>query len=408
MDDSEAEMAGWMRAVDSARMVGGAQRRRWAALDMYSLRGMSRLAIPLRRALARAALVAGCVALASMSGGAAAEGGAAPLITPPPLTQRLAYMTQTGSSLPEVWVASLSGGERKRLGPGLQPLLAPSGEAVAVALGGASADSEHGPSIGVYPAAGGAAADFLDLETATATPLAWSPDSRYLAVYRQSNEPVDIAAGSGLDVIDTRTGTVYSIAEGAIYGASFARDGSDRLVFALAHSLSPSARTNLYESEADGAGLRRITSDGRSLNPVWGQAYIAYDRERMRHLSPEYQIWLADPTGAIVRRVTHLAVGALEQGLVPLGFSADGLRLLAEYEGEDTSSAYTVNVTSGGARAVTVHGRTVQGAGISSDGATLLIDENVFSANGRVASVPFTGGRSTVLIAHGSQGSWNR
>ena len=74
-------------------------------------------------------------------------------------------------------------------------------------------------------------------------------------MYRQSNEPVLIAQGSGLDVLDTQTGAITSIAEGAIYGASFARDGSDRLVFALAHSLSPSAPVNLYESEVDGAGL---------------------------------------------------------------------------------------------------------------------------------------------------------
>jgi hypothetical protein len=352
------------------------------------------------------------VFLMAAADGAGADGAAAPLITPPPLAQRLAYLTETTTGTPNVWVAAANGSDRKLLGPGQQPLLAPSGGAVAVSLFGATGgNEEHGPSIGIYPATGGPIADYLSLETATATPLAWSPDSRYLAVYRQSNQVTDIAASSGLDVIDTQTGTVYPIAEGAIYGASFARDGSDKLVFALAHSLSPSASTNLYESEADGGDLRRITSDGRSLNPVWGPAYIAYDHERMRHLSPEYQIWLAAPTGAPVRKVTHIAVNALAQGLVPLGYSADGLRLLAEFEGEDTSNAYAVNVTSGRARSVTVHGRTVQGAGISSDGSTLLIDEDSFEqppSDGRVSVVGFAGGHSTVLVAHGSQGSWNR
>ena len=144
---------------------------------------------------------------------------------------------------------------------------------------------------------------------------------------------------------------------------------------------------------------------------MWGPRYIAYDRERMRHESPEYQIWLESPGGgAPVRRVTHIPVGPLAQGLVPLAFSANGSRLLAEFEGEDTSDAYAVNVASGHARGVTVHGRAVQGAGISSDGSTLLVDENAFEqppSNGRVATIPFAGGRSHVLVAHGSQASWN-
>jgi len=102
---------------------------------------------------------------------------------------------------------------------------------------------------------------------------------------------------------------------------------------------------------------------------------------------------------------------------VPLAFSADGSRLLAEFEGEDTSEAWTVRIASGRARRVTVSGhsrsrsRSIQAAGISSDGSTLLIDENAFeepASNGRVASIPFAGGRSTVLVAHGSEGSWNR
>jgi hypothetical protein len=328
-----------------------------------------------------------------------------------PEPPKLAYVTETASATSKVWVAAANGSDAKLLGPGEQPLLSPDGQSVAVSLFGvAPGAEEHGPAIGVYPASGAPVADYLSLETATSTPLAWSPDSRYLAVYRQSNGLTNIAAGSGLDVIDTQTGSVTSIAEGAIYGASFARDGSDRLVYALAHSLSPSAATNLYVSEADGAGTHRITSDGRSLFPVWGPTYIAYDRERMRHLSPEYQIWLATSAGVRVRKLTHVAVGSLLQGLVPLAFSDSGSRLLAEFEGEDTSNAYAVTVASGRARAVTVHGRTVQAAGISSDGSTLLVDAGSFEqapSSGRIVTVPFAGGHATVLIAHGSQASWN-
>jgi len=339
------------------------------------------------------------------SGVASAAGPEAPV-------QRLAYVTETATSTSKVWVASPSGAEPRLLGTGVEPLLSPDGGAVAVAVfGSTTGNDQSGPSIGVYPAAGGPMAGYLSLETATATPLAWSPDSRYLAVARQSNGLGNIAAGSGLDVIDTQTGTATQISTGMVYGASFARDGSDRLVFGLSHSQSFTGPANLYMSEASGAGLQRITSDGRSLYPLWGPSYIAFDHERIRHLSPEYQIWLASTSGVRVRKLTHIRVNSLSQGLVPLQFSASGSRLLAEFEGQDTSAAYAVNVSSGRARELKVHGEMVQGVGISSDGSAVLVNVGSFEeppSHGRVESIPFGGGRPTVLVAHGAQGSWNR
>jgi hypothetical protein len=95
---------------------------------------------------------------------------------------------------------------------------------------------------------------------------------------------------------------------------------------------------------------------------------------------------------------------------VPLAFSADGKRLLAEFEGQDTSEAWSVRVPTRSARRVTVGGRSVVGAGISGNGRTLLIEEGpVFevASAGRVATVPFGGGRSRVLVSHGAEASWN-
>jgi hypothetical protein len=362
------------------------------------------------RKAAFAALALLLAAAAPVAVSAASE--AAADLNPEAPVARLAYVTET-AAVSQVWLASATGTEPKLLGGGDQPLLAPNGQSVAVSLFGSKPGvRESGPSIGIYPATGAPATTYLSLETATATALAWSPDSRYVAVYRQSNEPALGVSASGLDVIDAQTGTVTSIAEGAIYGASFARDGSDRIVFGRSRSETFAGGVNLYESEPDGAGLRRLSSDGHSFNPVCGPRYIAYDRERNRKLSPEYQIWLRAPgAGAAARRVTHIAVDALSQGLVPLAFSGNGDRLLAEFEGEDNSEAYAVNVLSGQARRVTVKGQAVQGAGISSDGGTLLIDAGAFEqppSHGAIATIPFGGGRPHVLVAHGSQGSWNR
>jgi hypothetical protein len=349
-----------------------------------------------------------CTAVSAAPAVAVAPSGA-----PAPAVARLAYMTGTAREpSPSVWIAQANGREPKRLGPGLDPLLSPNGQSVAAALLGTALSSEKGPALGIYSALGAPVADYLDLETANSTPLAFSPDSRYLAVMRQSTGVTNVAAGSGLDVIDTQTGTVTSIAEGQIYGASFAQDGSDRIVFARALSLSPSAAANLYMSNADGSGLRRLTSDGRSLNPVWGPKYIAYDHERLRrNYAPRYDIWLRSPSSSAARRLTNVPANKLVVGLVPIAFSASGGRLLSEFEGQDTSNAWTVRVPSGRARQITFRNQSVVGAGISSDGGTLLVDLGSFEAppsSGRVASIPFAGGRPTVLVAHGAQASWNR
>jgi hypothetical protein len=103
-------------------------------------------------------------------------------------------------------------------------------------------------------------------------------------------------------------------------------------------------------------------------------------------------------------------VRTLVSGLVPLAFSADGSRLLAQFEGQDTIEAWTVRVPSGRARRLTVRGQSVQAAGLSSDGKTVLIDEGGLdspASAGRVATMPFSGGLSKLLVAHGSQSSWN-
>jgi hypothetical protein len=378
---------------------------------------MSTLASTRRALLATIAVFLSATCLAA--GTATAAGGPARAVaaeavadlTPAATVPRVAYVTGTSTS--KVWLASANGGEAKLLGPGQEPLLAPDGQLVAASLFGVSPGvEEHGPALGLYSASGAPIVDYLNLETSTASPLAWSQDSRYLAVELQSTQIVDGKVASSLDVIDTQTQTVTQIAKGTIYGVSFAHDGSDELVFGLSHSESFAGGVNLYTSEPNGSGLHRLTSDGHSLNPIWGPRYIAYDREHSRKLSPEYQIWLALPSGgAPVRRVTHISVDGLAQGLVPLAFSASGNRLVAQFEGQDQSGAYAVNVITGRAREVTVHGRAVIGAGISSSGSTLLIDENALfepPSKARVATIPFAGGRSHVIVAHGSQASWNR
>ena len=318
-------------------------------------------------------------------------------------------MTSTNAQ-PEsvVWTAAVDGSAPLKLGPGFQPAVSPDGRSVAAGLFSAS---ETGPSLALYPAAGGAPQTFGDLSHQTAYPLAWSPDSRYLAVALQSTAVKNVAARSGLAVVDTSTGSIRTIAAGVIYGAGFAPDGSDRIVFARSRSQDFTAPVDVYIAQVTGAGLVRVTHDGRSLNPVWGPKAIAYDRERLRRNdAPVYEIWLRRPDGGRPRRLTSIPVHTLVSGLVPLGFSSSGTRLLAEFEGQDTSEAWTVQIPSGKARPVRVKRRSVVGSGISRDGTRLLVFAGDFegpAAGDSVYSVPFAGGAATLLRAHAAQPSWN-
>jgi hypothetical protein len=383
----------------------------------------ARLAAGRRPALAAAPVLACALALALAGGGAhaastaGAQGAGRHAAPTAPAraagaTAALAYVTATATSPATVWVANAQGGEQRRLGGGSQPLLSPDGATVAASLSGAAPGSESGPALVLYPVGGAPALTYLSLAAGTALPLAWSPDSRYLAVAMFSNAVGEPAGVSTLAVLDTSTGTLTTVARGWAQGASFAVDGSDRLVYGLTRSLSSSASVNLYTSAPDGSGAKPLTRDGRSLNPLWGRRGIVFDRERLRHdVAPEYQLWLLPSGGGAPRRLTSIRVGALVDGLVPLAVSADGSRLLAQFEGQDTSEAWTVTLSSRRARRLAVRGREVMGAGISRSGASVLVNEGALGdppSAGRVARVPFGGGAARVLVSHGSQASWNQ
>lgn len=344
-------------------------------------------------------LILGCLSAAVLLAAAPATGAGAPG------QAFVAYEKAGATQTPEVWAAGPGGATPQMLGAGVGPLLAPDGRLVAAG----SAASGSGPALLVYSVAGAPVAGYGSLTEASAQPLAWSPDSRYLAVAFQSNSVSDIAQGSTLAVIDLETGALTTIAHGISDGASFAVDGSDRLAYAVAPSLSPGAPVDIRIAAADGSSPVLLTHDGRSLNPVWGSRGIAYDRERLRAgYAPQYEIWLTSPAGRS-RQLTRVPAGPLVSGLVPLAFSADGSRLLAEFEGQDTSAAWTVTVGSGRARALSAGRHSLQGAGISRGGGTVLLDEDSFErppSAGRIVTMPFGGGRPHVLVAHGGEASW--
>jgi hypothetical protein len=309
----------------------------------------------------------------------------------------VAYVTGSAGSAPSVWLATANGTGAHRLGPGSQPLLAPNGSLVA---------ASDPTGLLLYSASGGAPRRYFEHTDATAVATAFSADSRYIAVVLTSTNPAS-ASSSGLAVIDTSTLASRIIARGQIYGASFAPDNW-RIAYASARSAALRARVDVHVIDADGSQAAQITHDGRSLNPVWGQPGIAFDRERLRaDAEPAYQIWLMASDGSAARRLTRLAIPPLREGLVPISFSDAGSTLLAEYEGQDTSSAWILTLSSGVSTSL---GADLVGAGLSRAGGRALVDGGGFlnaPNQGVVESVPLGGGRPRILVAHGSEPSWN-
>lgn len=310
----------------------------------------------------------------------------------------VAYVTGTGDADSLVWFARPDGRHPHRLGRGSEPLLAPDGSFVAASTA---------PGLTLYPTAGRGPHRYFAGSRAIAVATAFSPDSRYLAVVLSSTNPSS-AASSALAVIDTTTLGHRIIAHGQIYGASFAPDGSDRIVYASAASPALGSPVDIHLIAADGSRSEQISHDGRSLNPLWGHGGIVFDHERLRtNAEPAYQLWMMARDGSGLRPLTHLAVPALRDGLAPLAFSANGSLLLAEYVGQDTSEAWLVTLSGGPPVRL---GADLTGAALSRGRAGALVDRGGFlypPDHGVVEALPLTGGAPRVLAAHGSEPTWN-
>jgi Tol biopolymer transport system component len=336
--------------------------------------------------------------------GAAGAGGA----TRPAadgVTGRVAFVKSVQNTT--VWIAAADGTGARQLGVADAPVLSPDGTLVAAQNFG-----PKGPSLIVFKVAGGRLTMSAAIAKQSVSPLAWSPDSRYLAAAVQSTGQGFGPGSAALDVIDVTTGKITASAPGVISGASFEPGTSDQVVFGLARSLRYTAPTNLYSMPADGsAPPTQLTHDGRSTNPVWGPSGIIFDSvtPRGKNAAPLYQIVVL--SGGKRTQITHMKVPQLEDGLMPIAVSADGTKLVAEYVGEDTSQGYTVDLATHKVVALTVPKQENSAYGISSDGTRVLVTYGGFegpSTHAVIATMPFGGGKPTVLIHGGYQPSWNQ
>jgi Tol biopolymer transport system component len=311
----------------------------------------------------------------------------------------------TGANLPSVSIADANGADPHRLAAGGEALLSPNGAYVAI-----ERVASTGPSLEIYSTGGHLLADFFNSAKVIATPVTWSANSRYLAA---SLSNTSTRGGGALALIDVSTLTSRIVSHGVILGASFKPAGT-QLVFGETASQQLSSPADLYVAPAGGGAVTQLTTNGNSMEPVWARTGIIFDRSTPRGVSkaPIYQLWIDQ--GGKLRQLTHMKVPALQSGLAPLEADADGNRLIAEYGGEDTSFAYTVQLSPLEVKPLRVAGESkyagqVQGVEISSNGQRLLVDVGGFEQppnHAEVESVSFAGGTPTKL-AHGAEPSWS-
>jgi Tol biopolymer transport system component len=315
---------------------------------------------------------------------------------------------------PVVFAANDDGSGAHRLGAGSSPRVSPNGQIVALFHQGRGRAAQ--PELILAPADGGAPLSSLATGWRESFTFAWSPDSASVAAVLGPE-----LGAKRLVLIDVVTGAQRTIARGFFSGVSFAPEGG-QLVYGRAPSEGFPPRPDVYRFDILPPGAtsvaaeepHRITNDHRSSSPLWGSKGIVFVKQlggKRRKYGPKNDLFLMAPDGGKVRRLTHTVVGPLLFGLSPTEWSADGTRLLAEFGGQDTSYAVTVNPRTGAERTLTREREVgFVGTALSKDGTTVLGSIGGFEPGPghKVVSIPYIGGKPKVLANNASEPDWSR
>jgi hypothetical protein len=305
---------------------------------------------------------------------------------------------------PTVFAANDNGGGAFRVGPGSNPRISPDGDVIAY-----QHESSGGKRQLKLAAAEGGGSRTVLTGLQDSVYVTFSPDSKLVAALR----------GPELDkrklvLIDVVSGTfLRTVASGYFSGVSFSPDGTE-LAYAKADSESYLAHSDVYTAPTAGGGAVRLTRDGRSRAPLWGAGgkivFVKLLGAKQRRYGPKNELFLMNASGSEQKRLTHTTVAPLLQGLVPTEWSADGRRLLAEFEGQDTSYAVTVDPRTGAQRPLEEIGEQgFVGTALSGDGTTVLGFTGGFEPgpDHRVSSIPYGGGKAKTLVRNAYEPDWS-
>jgi Tol biopolymer transport system component len=302
---------------------------------------------------------------------------------------------------PTVWAAADDGSARVQLASGELPAISPDATTVAYET---PYRGYTRPTLRVIPAGGGESRLLLKPVWYS---FVFSPDSKTIAAV--SGKEV---GQKRLVLIDVASGAVRTVAHGQFSGFSFSPDGT-MLVFARAPKDAYPPHSDLLVVPVAGGLPTVLTTNHRSVDPVWGAPGIAFVRLRKptrRGDAYKQDIYLLDPATRLARRVTTTKVPFLLSGLDPVAWSADGTRLLAEFSGQDTSYAQTVDPATGAVGRVGRRSDGLVGYDLSADGSTILATTGGYDPGDHhdIVTIPYTGGTPTVLVPNAFSPGWTR
>jgi dipeptidyl aminopeptidase/acylaminoacyl peptidase len=310
-----------------------------------------------------------------------------------------------------VFVANEDGSGAKKVEAGHNPHVAPDGLSVAYLHEGAKNAQE----LKVAPATGGPGKTLMT-NLREAFYVAWSPDSKTIAALRGGE-----LGKRKLVLIDVATGLQSVIAQGFFSGFSFSPDGTE-IAYSMAKSEKYPPRSDVFRFPVPIPGVVnvrapaavRLTKDHNSSQPLWGPQKIVLVKTlgKNRKYGPKNELFLMNSLGKQVKRLTNTKVPPLLQGLFPTDWSANGNRLLTEFQGQDTSYAVVVNPKTGAQRPVAGTGEAgFVGTDLSADGSLVLGFNGGFDPglkNHKVQTVPYGGGKPKTLVKEAFEPSWSR
>ena len=319
------------------------------------------------------------------------------LLAASPAHATLVYnKTRKQGGEPRVFVAGVDGKHARGIGVGHSPAVSSDGRWVAW-IGG-----HNSRVVKLRLADRSRPARAIKLVGATVGDVQFSPDSKWLG----------IDSGPGLWVYNIHARESIQAASGNLRGFSFSPDSVSVAFGTAGRNPSFEAPSDLYRFKLATERRTRITRDRRSLNPLWTLRGIIHDRQRLRENdSPAFNLFKIHPDGGSLRVITRLHSTPLVSGLVPTEISANGKRLIAELEGQDLSIGFRVNMDTGKAHAISkMSEHAFTAADLTANGRTVLGVTGGADPNNRhdVVTMPYSGGKTKVLVKRAFAPDWNR